>query len=119
MEVTQLYCITPKEIISESFEIKQGKKLYNLKIEIENKNISFNLSEETELFEEYQIVLNFEELKQLHKSFSMFNTCQEFSEYMKALIQNNKISIKNEIENYISIEMIVEYLYKQSTIKID
>ena len=119
MEVTQLYCITPKEIISESFPIKQGQKLYNLKIEIENQNISLNLSEENELFEEYQIELNFEELKQLHKSFSMLDSCQEYLEYMKALIQNNKISIKKEIENYISIEMIVEYLYKQSTIKID
>ena len=46
-------------------------------------------------------------------------SCQGFLEYIKALIKNNKLSIKKDLENQISIEIIVEYLFKQNLIKID
>ena len=59
------------------------------------------------------------ELRQIHKIFSMFNSSQEFIDFMKALINNKKLSIKSENESKISIEFIVEYLYKQNTIEID
>ena len=117
MEVAPLPILTPKE--SKSFEINQGQKIYKLKIEIENQNISLILSEDKTLSEEYEIILNFAELKQLHKAFSMLGDCREFLEYIKMLIENNKLSIKKEIGNKISIEIIVEYLYKQNTVKIE
>jgi len=111
--------LTPKESIKESFEIKQDKQVYKLIIEIVEETLTIILSEVKDKFDEYEIKLYFEELKQINKAFSMLNSCQEFLEYIKALIKNNKLSIKKENENSISIEFIVEYLYKQNTIKIE
>jgi hypothetical protein len=71
------------------------------------------------LSEEYEVNISFEQLKLFHKAFSMLKDCNEFLEYIKVLIENNKLSIKKENVNQISIEIIVEYLYKQNTIKID
>ncbi len=107
----------PKE--SKSFEIKQGQEIYKLKIENHEQDISLILSEDKALLEEYEINLKFDELKQLHKAFSVLVDCHEFSEYIKVLIENNKISIKKESGNHISIEIILEYLNKQNTIKVN
>ena len=119
MEVAPLPFLTPKESIKEAFEIKQDSKIYKLNIEIENQNIILNLSDEKTLYEEYESNLTFEELKNIHKAFSMLNSTQEFIEYIKILIQNNKLTINKENEYRIIINMIVEYLYKQNTIEID
>ena len=108
-----------KESISESFEIKQEGKNYKLNLIIINQDITLDLLDEKELMKEYEKKLTLDELRQIHKIFSMFNSSQEFIDFMKALINNKKISIKYENENKISIEFIVEYLYKQNTIEID
>ena len=111
--------LTPKESIKENFEIKQDNLIYKLRIEIIEETMTINLSEEKDKFDEYEIKLYFEELKQINKAFSMLNSCQEFIDYIKILIKNNKLLIKKENENSISIEFIVEYLYKQNSIKIE
>ena len=49
----------------------------------------------------------------------MFSSCQEFIDYMKALIANKKLSIKTTVENQMTIELMVEYLFKQDIIKFD
>ena len=91
MEVAPLPLVmTPKEEISEFFEIKQGENNYKLTIKIINQDISINLIYEDELMKEYEIKLTLNELKELHKIFSLFTSCQEFVEYMKALIENKK-----------------------------
>jgi hypothetical protein len=119
MEVAPLPFLTPEVSIKETFEIKQDSKIYKLNIEIENQNIILNLSDEKILYEEYESNLTFDELKNIHKAFSMLNSTQEFIEYIKVLIQNNKLTINKENEYRIIINMIVEYLYKQNTIEID
>ena len=111
--------MTPKETISDLFEIKQKEKNYKLKVEIINENIYLNILEEKDIMNEYEIISTLNELKQIHKIFSMFNSCQDFLDYMKALIENNKLSINNTLESQITIELIVEYLFKQNIIKID
>ena len=111
--------MTPKETISELFEIKQKEKNYKLKVEIINENIYLNILEEKDIMNEYEIILTLNELKQIDKIFSMFSSCQDFLDYMKALIKNNKLSINNTLESQITIELIVEYLFKQNIIKID
>ena len=68
---------------------------------------------------EYEIKISLNELKQIHKIFLIFSSCQEFIDYIKALIENKKISIKKENEKQMTIELMVEYLYKQNIIKID
>ena len=119
MEVAPLPFLTPEVSIKETFEIKEDSKIYKLNIEIENQNIILNLSDEKILYEEYESNLTFDELKNIHKAFSMLNSTQEFIEYIKVLIQNNKLTINKENEYRVIINMIVEYLYKQNTIEID
>ena len=119
MEVAPLPSVTPKESFCETFDIKQDQKKYKLTIAIINQNISLILSEDKAVFEKYEINLNFSELKQIHSAFSMLISCQDFLDYIKALIKNNKLKIKKELQNVVSIEIIVEYLFKQNTIKID
>ena len=111
--------LTPKETISESFKINQDQHNYKFNIKIINQNIILNLSEENDLMKDYEIKLTFDELKRTHKIFLMFSSCSDFVDYIKALIENKKILIKNSTENKITIELIVEYLYKQNIIKID
>ena len=55
----------------------------------------------------------------MHKVFAIISSCQEFIDYIKALIDNKKLSIKKTTENKINIELIVEYLFKQNIINID
>ena len=111
--------LTPKDEISESFEIKQDKNNYKLDIKIINQDITFNLKDCKELILEYEHKLTLEELKKIHKAFLALDSCQEFLDYLKALIKNNKLSIKGKAENKIYIELSVEYFLKQNTIIID
>ena len=110
---------SPKEKISESFELKQDEKNYLLNIEIINQDIILNLSEKSELMKEYENKLTLEELKQMHRLFLALNSCQEFVDYLKALIENKKIVVKNNTSNLMFIELEVEYLFKKNIIKID
>jgi len=115
MEVPSLQ--PSKEITSESFEIKQDNFNYKLIINITNNDIILNILDEKEIVKEYEVKLTLEELKQKNKVFLLFNSCQEFLDYIKVLIQNKKLSIKTTNENQIIIELIVEYLYKQNIIQ--
>ena len=110
---------TPKEIIKESFMIQQEENIYNLSIEIIDQEIIIDISDENDLIKEYDIKLTFEELKSLNKIFLAFNSCQDFIDFMKATIENKKILIKKNKEKEITLELIVEYLFKKNTIKFD
>ena len=110
---------TPKEQISESFEIKQNNNNYKLNIKIINTNIILNVLDTKDILKEYEIKLTLDELKQIHKVFLMLNSCQEFLDNIKALIENKKLFIKKTIENKITIELIVEIFNKPNFIKID
>ena len=110
--------LTPKEEISESFEIKQDKNNYKLNIKIINKDIILNLKDQKELIIEYEHKFTLDELKKMNKAFLALDSCQEFLDYFKALIKNNKLSIKAKAEKKIYIELNVEYLFKQNTILI-
>jgi hypothetical protein len=120
MEDTPLPTIlAPKETITESFEIKQDKDNYKLNIKAFNQDIVLNLFEEKDLMEKFEKKLSLNELKQMHTIFLGLNSCKDFIDYIKALIKNNKLSIKKNSENGITIELMVEYLFKQNIIKID
>ena len=111
--------LTPKEEISESFEIKQDNINYKLNIKAINQDIILNLLDEKHLMKEFETKLSLDELKQIHKIFLVINSCREFIDYIKALIENNKLAIKKIIDNKVIIELMVEYLFKQNVIKID
>ena len=111
--------ITPKEEIKESFEIKQEEKIYKLNINIINQEIILNILDEKDLMKEYEIKLTFDELKIIHKIFLTFNSCKDFIDFIKASVENKKMFIKKNKENQMTIEIIVEYLYKQNIIKFE
>ena len=111
--------LTPKEEIKESFEIKQEEKNYKLNIEIINQEIILNVLDEKDLMKEYEIKLTFDELKDFHKIFLTLNSSQDFIDFIKATIENKKILIKKYKDNQITIELMVEHLFKQNIIKFD
>ena len=110
---------TPKESISEYFEIKQDDNNYKLNIKVINQDIILNILDEQLLKREYEIKFTLNELKHIHKLFLVCSSCQEFIDYIKVLIENKKLSIKKDNKNQMAIELAVEYLYKQDLIKID
>ena len=110
---------TPKESISEYFEIKQDDNNYKLNIKIIDQDIILNILDEKSLMREYEIKLTLNELKLIHKIFLVLSSCKEFIDFIKVLIKNQKLSIKKSIESQITIEFTVDYLYKQYLIKID
>ena len=71
------------------------------------------------MMKEFETKLSLDELKQIHKIFLGINSCKEFVDYIKALIENNKLAIKKILDNKVTIELMVEYLFKQNIIKID
>ena len=111
--------ITPQEDVKESFEIKQEENNYKLNINIINQELTLNILDEKDLMKEYEIKLTFDELKNLHKIFLTINSCQDFIDFINAIIENKKLLIKKNQENKMAIEIIVEYLYKQNIIKLD
>ena len=111
--------VIEKEKILDSFEIKQDENIYKLNIEVINQDITMNLSVEKDYKKEYEIKLTLKEVKQMHKIFEFFESSQDFVDYIKALINNKKLSIKNSSESKIAIELTVEYLLKQNIIKFD
>ena len=120
MEKAPLPCIpTPKESISEYFEIKQNDNNYKLNIKVINQDIILNILNDELLKREYEIKFTLNELNHIHKIFLVCSSCQEFIDYMKVLIKNKKLSIKKDNKSQMSIELAVEYLYKQDLIKID
>ena len=110
---------TPKEEHKESFEIKQQEKNYKLNINIINQEIILNILDEKDLMKEYEIKLTFDELKIIHKIFLTFNSCKDFIDFIKASVENKKMFIKRNKENQMTIEFMVEYLFKQNIIRFD
>jgi len=108
-----------KEVIKSTFKIKQDEKNYKLKITIINQEIILNIFDEKDFMKEYEIKLTFDELKNLHKIFLTFNSCQDFNDFIKSSIKNKKILIKQNEENKITIEIMIEYIFKQDIIKFD
>ena len=60
---------TPKESISEYFEIKQDDNNYKLNIKVINQDIILNILDEQLLKREYEIKFTLNELKHIHKLF--------------------------------------------------
>ena len=110
---------TPKEEIKESFEIKQEENNYKLNINIINQELTLNILDEKDLMKEYEIKLTFDELKIIHKIFLTFNSCKDFIDFIKASVENKKMFIKRNKENQMTIEFMVEYLFKQNIIRFD
>ena len=81
--------------MTESFEISSDNKNYLMNIKIKDNIMKFNIFEKGSIINiNYSKTMNLKEIKQIHQVFCIFNSCKEFLEYIKALIENKKLSIK-------------------------
>ncbi len=107
----------PVTIISN--EIKQDNQIYKLDIQIIQKYIILNLVYKNKPFDEYELKLKFEELKNLDKFFSLYDTFDVFIELIKSLIENKKVSINKENADILTLELKVEFHHKEKIIKLN
>ena len=116
MEVAPLTMDNPQE--PETMIIEENGKKYILNIIKEADNIILSILDK-DIFPNIKYVkkLFFNEIKELHKLFSILNSCNEFLDYFKSALENKKINIKTDIGKLI-INISVEYLFKNSIIEI-
>jgi len=108
---------TPKDI-TESLKIEQDNKKYILLIKIQGDKMTLIVSEPDEIGSPNFIKkMTLQEIKETHKQFLGLNSCNEFSDYIKALLERKKLSIiKKEDQLYINLSF--EYLFKQVSFNI-
>ena len=103
--------------ITETLIIEQNEKKYKLELVIEGEIIFLNLYEEGNINNKfYSQKLSLREIKNKHQIFCVFKTCKEFLDYIKALYENKKLSIKINNESF-SLLMNIEYLFNLRKIK--
>ena len=111
---------TPGEnTIIETMKLNQNGKNYKLEMLIDGEYMTFNLYEENNYINTiyFNQKMSLSEIKNKHQIFCVFNSCKDFSDYIKALFDNKKLSIKKSNDS-ISIAMNIEYLFKQEIIEI-
>ena len=108
--------ITAKMEILKSFEIKQDNCNYKLNLKVINEEITINLIIEKDFKKEYEIKSSFDEIKKMHILFSTLLSSEQFVNYFIALIENKKLFIKAPIENKITIELTIDYMFQKNII---
>ena len=108
--------ITAKMEILKSFEIKQDNCNYKLNLKVINEEITINLIIEKDFKKEYEIKSSFDEIKKMHILFSTLRSSEQFVNYFIALIENKKLFIKAPIENKITIELTIDYMFQENII---
>ena len=104
---------------NEILNIFQENNHYLLNMKINREHIKLTLSEKDKINSNtFSIRMSLNELKNLHKNFSLINSCFDFSEYLKKLCQNNQLFINNKNENEIILSFTSEYLLNVEIIEI-
>ena len=100
-------------------KIEYNNNNYYLNISINNDIINFSINDKEKLLSiNYIKTMNFKEIKDLNKGFSLFNSINDFYDYLKVLSENKKINIKKD-EEKISIILNIEVLLKKEIIEIN
>ena len=103
---------------NEILNIFQENNHYLLNMKINREHITLTLSEKDKINSNtFSIRMSLNELKNLHKNFSLITSCFDFSEYLKKLCQNNQIFI-NKKENERILCFTSEYLLNVEIIEI-
>ena len=109
---------TPIQEITESLNIEQDNKKYLLIMKIKGDTINFMASDPEEEGLSYSRKMALKEIKEKNeKYFAGLYSCKEFSDYLKALSEDKKVSIMKK-EDKLSINFTVEYLLKKHPIEI-
>jgi len=99
--------------------IFQENNHYLLNMKINREHIKLTLSEKDKINSNtFSIRMSLNELKNLHKNFSLINSCFDFSEYLKKLNQNKQLFINNKNENEMILSFTSEYLLNVEIIEI-
>ena len=108
-----------EEIISETLEIKQDKDIYKLNIKIEDEIMFFKIIEQEPIILGYSTKYSLNEIKNINQTFTLLKSCNQFLDYLKALVSQSKIMIQKNIdEKYLIISFETEYLYEKFSIQI-
>ena len=103
----------------EILKIFQDDIQYLLNMKINREHITLTLSEKDKINSNtFSIRMSLNELKNLHKNFSLINSCFDFSEYLKKLNQNKQLFINNKNENEMILGFTSEYLVNVEIIEI-
>ena len=104
---------------NEILNIFQENNQYLLNMKINREHITLTLSEKDKINSNtFSIRMSLNELKNLHKNFSLINSCFDFSEYLKKLCQNNQLFVNNKNENEMILSFTSEYLLNVEIIEI-
>ena len=104
---------------NEILNIFQENNHYLLNMKINREHITLTLSEKDKINSNtFSIRMSLNELKNLHKNFSLINSCFDFSEYLKKLCQNNQLFVNNKNENERILSFTSEYLLNVEIIEI-
>jgi len=118
MEVSPIV-ITKMPEESETFTINEDEKKYLLNIKKQDDSITFIISPQTLLSNQNYIrKMNLKDIKNIHQMFFGLNSCNEFYDFIKALIDNRKLIIKTNDEKLL-INFTIDYLFKQSLVEIE
>ena len=109
--------IPQKPKLDSVFEIKQNEEKYILKIIKKEEQIILSISKQDKLpYKKYIKKMYLKDMKEIHKFFFLFNSSDDFIDYIKASIENKKITIKEENNNQklflnINTEKLLKFLY--------
>ena len=102
----------------ENLNIFQDNNQYLVNMKINKAYLTLTLSEIGKITSNsFSKMMSLNELKQIHKSFSIITSCFDFSEYLKKLNQNKQLLIKKK-ENQIILSFKTEYLLNIDVVKI-
>ena len=104
---------------SETFTINEDEKKYLLNIKKQYDSITFIISPQALLSNQNYIrKMNLKDIKNIHQMFFELNSCNEFYDFIKALIDNKKLIIKTNDEKLL-INFTIDYLFKESLVEIE
>ena len=102
----------------QNLTIFQDNNKYLLRVKANREQLTLTLSEIDKINSKtYSIIMSLNEVKQIHKSFSLINSCKDFSDYLLKLSKNNQLFV-NKKENEKILTFTTEYLLNVDIIEI-
>ena len=103
---------------NETLTIEQDNKKYKLNIKIQGEKMTLVLSALEEIGNITFIkTMELKDIKEIHGYFSGINSCNQFCNYLKGLLENNKLSITKK-EGNLSLNFTVDYLFEKQSIEL-